>query len=100
MLHFLIKSTNEMRVETMDDVERFHKELQEVARKDGFTLSSFSWSERVEKEKGEVIGVYYLVKYTYVFNDLKNPENPFFEVNFPKREVDVLAENEPEEEEF
>lgn len=84
MIKFLIKSTNEFRVETMSEVEEFHKYLQEKARDEGYTLTNFAWAERTIKEKGEVVDTYYSVKATFVFNTLKEPENPFCSVEFPK----------------
>lgn len=98
MIHFLIKSTNEVRVETMSDVEGFHKELQKKANTEGYTLTNFSWAEKVVKEKGEVVDSYYQVKYTYAFNDLKDPDKPFCDVEFPiAMAADYLDEEGPVE---
>ena len=55
MIKWLIKSQNEFRLETMSDVEEFHKEMQKKAADEGYTLSSFSWMEKEVKEKGEVV---------------------------------------------
>lgn len=83
MIKWLIKSQNEFRVETMSDVEAFHKDLQEKASNEGYTLSSFSWVEKEIKEKGEVVDTYYQVKCTFIFNAIKDPENPFTKVEYP-----------------
>lgn len=87
-IHYLIKSQNEFRCEDMIGVEEFHKFLQEKAETEGYTLSAFSWSEKEIKEKGEVVDTYFQVKYTFIFNTLKAPENPFFAVEYPKTAVE------------
>jgi hypothetical protein len=74
MIKSLIKATNEIRVETESDADLFHKELQEKAEEIGCTLSTFTKTLRQKKSKGEVIEEYYQIKYTYVFNDIKDPE--------------------------
>lgn len=104
MITWLIKSTNEFRLETMSDVEFFHKKLQDMAADGGFLLSSFSWAEKFVKEKGEVVDSYFSVKCTFVFNELKEPENPFTAVEFPRLEsnptIEECIENIDEEEDF
>lgn len=73
MIKSLIKTTNEVRVETEDDADNFHKELQKEAEEIGCILSTFTKTLRQKKSKGEVIDEYYQIKYTYVFNDIKEP---------------------------
>lgn len=87
MIKYLIKSTNEFRVETMDDVEIFHKELQKKAADEGYTLSNFSWKECYLKEKGEIVDTYYQCKYTFTFNELKDPAEPWNNVNYSEVEM-------------
>lgn len=73
MLKSLIKATNEIRVETEEEADQFHKELQKEAERIGCILSTFTKTLRQKKSKGEVIDEYYQIKYTYVFNDIKEP---------------------------
>ena len=73
MIKSLIKATNEVRVETETDADQFHKELQKEAEEIGCILSTFTKTLRQKKSKGEVIEEYYQIKYTYVFNDIKEP---------------------------
>ena len=73
MLKSLIKATNEVRVETEEDADNFHKELQKEAEKIGCILSTFTKTLRQKKSKGEVVDEYYQIKYTYVFNDIQEP---------------------------
>ena len=73
MIKSLIKVTNEVRVETETDADQFHKELQKEAEEIGCILSTFTKTLRQKRSKGEVIEEYYQIKYTYVFNDIKEP---------------------------
>lgn len=87
MMSWVIKNTTEYRLETMEEVESFHKKLQEQARFGGYTLTNFSWAEKEEKEKGEVVNTYFQVKCTFVFNTLKFPDKAFYKVEFPSSEM-------------
>ena len=84
MVTWLIKATNEFRVETMDDVENFHKKLQNMALDGDFTLTGFSWKSQEKKQGGEIIDEWFVVKATFVFNDAKDPENLFTDVEYHK----------------
>lgn len=83
MIKWLIKSQNEYRLETMTDVEEFHQKMQQEAADNGYTLSTFSWTKREKKEKGEIVDEWFIVKVTFVFNDSKDPENLFTKVEYP-----------------
>ena len=83
MIKWLIKSQNEFRLETMTDVEEFHKEMQKKAADEGYTLSSFSWTKREKKQGGEIVDEWYIVKVAFIFNDAKEPENQFSKVEYP-----------------
>lgn len=89
MIKWLIKSQNEFRLETMSDVEAFHKQLQKEAEEGGYTLTSFSWAEKTIKEKGEVVDTFFQVKTVFSFNVLKEPENPFTKACYPKLDVQM-----------
>ena len=55
MIKALIKSTNEVRVETEEDADNFHKELQKQAVDMGCVLSTFTKTLKEKKSKGEVL---------------------------------------------
>lgn len=82
MIKSLIKATNEVRVETEDDADNFHKELQKEAEQIGCVLSTFTKTLRQKKSKGEVVDEYYQIKYTYVFNDIKEPCSYLKNINY------------------
>ena len=94
MIKYLIKSVNEFRIETMSEIEEFHKQLQSKAENEGFTLGSFSWTEKTTKEKGEVIETYYQVKAQFIFNTLRDPERPLKSIEF--NQIDSFGEEEDE----
>ena len=82
MIKSLIKATNEVRVETESDADEFHKQLQKEAEENNCILSTFTKTLRQKKSKGEVIEEYYQIKYTYVFNDIKEPESYLLNINY------------------
>lgn len=79
MQKYLISSTNEVRLESIEDVKSFHEELQEKARALGATLANFSWTEKEDK-KQEII--YFQVKYKFTFGTLRAPEAMLTDIKF------------------
>lgn len=92
MRHYVIKNTAEYRVETIEDVVAFREELQKQAAQDGYSLSTFSYSEKLVKEHGEVISNYYLIKAIFTVNDHKEPVIPIFNVVLPYEAKSLLDE--------
>lgn len=74
MIKALIKSTNEVRVETEDDADNLHKEVQKQANDMKCTLVNFNKALKEKKSKGEVLESWYIVKYTFAFTDAKCPD--------------------------
>ncbi len=81
MSKYLLKATEYYRVDTVSEVEDFHKEL----KSDGaFTLDSFGYKQKEVKEKGEVVDEYCYVTVKKVFTDEKYPSvqlEPKYEKN-------------------
>jgi len=71
---FLIKATNEYRVETKEHANKLHKELETFCGSNGYTLVSWSETYKSRKAQGEIIDEYYQIKATIQFNDIKEPE--------------------------
>lgn len=82
MLKYLIKSTNEIRVETKDEAERLHQIVNEEAMSNDWTLASWSETKKEKKSGGEIVEEWYIVKYTLVFNDAKDPERPMRSIEY------------------
>lgn len=94
MISWVTKNTAEYRIDTMSEVEDFHKKMQDQAADGGYTLSSFSWTKKEVKAQGEVVDEFFIVKVANVFNDPKNPELPFLSVEFPKLEANDAPQEE------
>ncbi len=71
MNEYLLKVTNVYRVPTVEDALELRERLQ--LTKCG-ELSSFSYTTKYVKAKGEIIDEYQLVKATIVFTEEKNPD--------------------------
>lgn len=84
MIKYLISSVNEVRLDSMDDVELFHKQMQDKAAEMNCLLASFSW---VEKESKKLEEIYYQVKFKFVFNKLADPDVPYDDIDYKMREV-------------
>lgn len=70
MAKYLCQVVETIRVSTVNEVEKLHKELKEDRR---FELKKFEYAHKEIKQKGEVIDEYELVKATLVFNSEKEP---------------------------
>lgn len=79
MQKYLISTTNEVRLESIEDVKAFHEELQQEARALGATLANFSWTEKEDK-KQEII--YFQVKYKFIFGTLRAPEAALNDIKY------------------
>ena len=98
MRHYVIKNTAEYRVETIEDVVAFREELQKQAAQDGYSLSTFSYSEKLVKEKGIVVDSFYQVKAVFTVNDIKEPTIPIFYVELPYAAESMLSTNDDDSE--
>ena len=73
MIKYLIKATNEYRVETKEDADILHKQLEEEATSKGWTLSGWSETYKNRKSQGEIIEEWFICKSVVIFNDAKEP---------------------------
>ena len=79
MQKYLISVTNEVRIETLEEVKAFHEEVEQEAKALGATLSNFAWVEKEDK-KQEI--TYYQVKYKFTFGSLRVPEASFTDIKY------------------
>ena len=82
MIKYLIKSTNELRIETKSEVDEFHEKLQTEAADLNCRVTSWQEAEKQKKAGGEVVDEWFIVKYTLTFNDPKNPEIPLKSIEY------------------
>lgn len=67
---YLVKTTDVYRVDSVSEVEQFHKDLKGDPH---FELESFAYQQKQVKQKGEIIDEYCLVTVKKKFNDPKEP---------------------------
>lgn len=83
MVKWLLKSSNQVRLECKEDVDKLENMLRQEAQEHGYNLTSFKYSEKEEKEQGEVVGIYYVVDYTFKFaGSAKDPEQPYLSIDY------------------
>lgn len=86
MLKYLIKSTQEIRVETEEAADDLHKQMAEEALKMNAVLTSWTETKKEQKAKGEIIATWYICKYTFLFNDPKEPVIPLESIEYNMKE--------------
>jgi KaiC/GvpD/RAD55 family RecA-like ATPase len=74
LIKFLLKNTAEIYVTTEEDANKLHKEVEQFAHDNGYTLSSWTQTYRCKKSKGEIELEWFVCKYVIIFNDAKEPE--------------------------
>ncbi|MBS7258399.1 MAG: hypothetical protein KIG63_08125 [Methanobrevibacter sp.] len=67
---YLVKTTDVYRVDSVGEVEQFHKDLKGDPH---FELESFAYQQKQVKQKGEIVDEYCLVTVKKKFNDPKEP---------------------------
>lgn len=67
---YLVKTTDVYRVDSVSEVEQFHKDLKGDPH---FELESFAYQQKQVKQKGEIVDEYCLVTVKKKFNDPKEP---------------------------
>jgi hypothetical protein len=82
MIKWLIKSTNEIRVETEEDANRLHKQMEQFAHDNEYILNTWTQTLKTQKSKGEILAEWYVCRYTLVFNDAKEPTNLLTDIDY------------------
>ena len=82
MIKYLIKSTNEIRVDSEEDANALHKYYEDYARDNAYILNSWSQTYRTKKSGEEIVEEWWICKVVLVFNDAKAPDIPLDTINF------------------
>ncbi len=100
MIRWLIKNTAEIRVESEEDANELHKQYEQFAHDNNYTLSSWTQTYRCKKAQGEIVDSWYICKVVLIFNDAKEPEIALknIEFNMVHNFEEVKEENMPWEE--
>lgn len=95
MNRFLTKTIETYRVETIEDVERFHDYLRQDAEVQGYEVTGFKYDYKTQKASGEVIAEFYVVTATKVFQEIKEPYRVFDGIEYKtKGSLELEAPNE------
>lgn len=97
MITWLTKNVAEYRLETIDEVKQFEQDVRDKAAKENYTIAAFAYTRKEVKAKGEIIDEFFVIKVTSVFNDAKNPEKPFKDVEFTKMSLAEVDADEGED---
>lgn len=91
---FLLKTTEEYWLSDLASVEAFHKELQQDAAYQDYQLTSFAYVEKPIKEGKDIVGSYFTVKATKVFDNAKEPEGvPMETVTYERKNTTAFDGN-------
>lgn len=82
MIKYLIKATNEYRVETKEDADALHKQIEEEATNNGWVLSGWTETYKTRKSQGEIVEEWFVCKSTVIFNDAKEPNFSLWSIDY------------------
>lgn len=103
MVKYLCAAVETYRLESRDDVEKFHKKLLADGVEQGYAISGYAYTEKPIKDSGEVVDSYFVVKVTKSFDDPKDPiTSPLDTIEYKKYDVPsehVLIKKESDDEE-
>lgn len=74
MIKYLIKSTNEIRVEDENDANELHRFYEKFAHDNNYILNSWTQTLRTKKSQGEIVESWFICKVVLIFNDAKAPD--------------------------
>lgn len=92
MIKYLIKSTNEIRVEDENDANELHRFYEKFAHDNNYILNSWTQTLRTKKSQGEIIESWFICKVVLIFNDAKAPDIPLDTIDF-KMQHNIPIEN-------
>lgn len=82
MIKYLIKSTNEIRVESEEDANELHRFYEKFAHDNDYILNSWTQTLRTKKSGGEIVESWFICKVVLIFNDAKAPDIPLDTIEF------------------
>lgn len=80
MIQYLLKTTEEIMVDTEVDVDSLQDFLKRDAKEQNYVIKTFSYEKKVRKMKGEEDEEYYKCKVVKLFNSEKYPDLPLRKV--------------------
>jgi hypothetical protein len=89
-MKYLVSTTETYRVDSVEEVEKFHDELQAEKYCE---LASFGYKHKEVKAKGEIIDCYELVSVKKIFNNPKEPDSEI-SIEYKKAELGEIPNGE------
>ena len=83
-MKYLVSTTETYRVDSVEEVEKFHEELQSEKYCE---LASFGYKHKEVKAQGEIVDTYELVTVKKIFNNPKEPDSNIV-ITYSKGEVE------------
>lgn len=80
MIQYLLKTTEEIMVDTEVDVDSLQDFLKRDAEEQNYIIKTFSYEKKVRKMKGEEDEEYFKCKVVKLFNSEKYPDLPLRKV--------------------
>lgn len=80
MIQYLLKTTEEIMVDTEVDVDSLQDFLKRDAEEQNYVIKTFSYEKKIRKMKGEEDEEYYKCKVVKLFNSEKYPDLPLRKV--------------------
>lgn len=80
MIQYLLKTTEEIMVDTEVDVDSLQDFLKRDAEEQNYVIKTFSYEKKVRKMKGEEDEEYFKCKIVKLFNSEKYPDLPLRKV--------------------
>lgn len=80
MIQYLLKTTEEIMVDTEVDVDSLQDFLKRDAEEQNYIIKTFSYEKKARKMKGEEDEEYYKCKVVKLFNSEKYPDLPLRKV--------------------
>ena len=77
MVKYLLKTVENYRVNNVEEAKQLHREMIADGLEQGYSVTSFSYSSKFAKEKGEIVDEWLNVKITKEFQSEKDPYIPF-----------------------
>ena len=86
MIQYLIKNAVTVRVADKEQADDLHKKIMEETLNKGWILSSWTEKHKEKKVKGEVVDEYFLITYSIIFQEEKDPYDVLDPIEYNMRE--------------
>ena len=86
MIQYLIKNAVTVRVADKEQADDLHKRIMEETLNKGWILSSWTEKHKEKKVKGEVVDEYFLITYSIIFQEEKDPYDVLDSIEYNMRE--------------